>query len=235
MASVCSSADFAAARTLAHVDDLLLPSLHFAALLAELAQPQPSSRRLVRALATDPQMRLAVNLLAQELGVVPVGELSLPDAGLPVLEPGLLCGLVVAVHLQSCCGSDREGIWSTGLQVARRAVALAGTLPAGTRCLLLMTCLLHDAGRLILASQGVRHRESVLTARRSGLTLIEAERAVHGCDHAELGATLFARWRLPDSLVEAVARHHCPALGDAWLADLVATALDHRPDRGDRV
>jgi hypothetical protein len=231
MASVCTG--FGAARTLARVDDLLLPSVHFAALLTELAQPAPSSRRLVRALAADPQHRLAVQMLSQDLGLAPVRALSPPDAGLPGLEPGLLAGLIVAVHLQSCCGSDREGIWSIGLQVARRAMVAAGALPAGMRCLLMMTGLLHDAGRLVLGSQ-IRHREEVLAARRSGLSLIEAERAVHGCDHAVLGAALFARWRLPDILVEAVARHHCPAVGDAPVADLLATTIEHMPDTGGR-
>jgi hypothetical protein len=229
MSSLRSGQVCGSARIFARVDDFLLPSAHFPALLAELAQPVPSSQRLARTLAADPHTRLAVHMLAQDLGVAPSGALSLLHVHLQELEPGLLAGLVVAVHLQTCCGSDQEGLWSTGLQVARRAVAAAGPLPAGTRCLLLMTSLLHDAGHLVLGSQGVGLREEVQEAVRSGLSLIEAERAVHGCDHAVLGAALFARWRLPDILVEAVARHHCPAVGDAPVADLLATIIARTP------
>ena len=57
--------------------------------------------------------------------------------------------------------------------------------------------------------------------------LPESERAVVGHDHAEIGALLFERWRLPKVLVEAVAHHHDPTLvpGVAGLVGAVNTLL----------
>ena len=40
--------------------------------------------------------------------------------------------------------------------------------------------------------------------------MIEAEKALLGVDHAEVGARLMARWNLPAHLVTAVRCHHQP-------------------------
>ena len=47
---------------------------------------------------------------------------------------------------------------------------------------------------------------------QNGSPRLEAERAVLQTDHCELGACLLKRWRLPESIVEAVSHHHRPVL-----------------------
>jgi HD-like signal output (HDOD) protein len=72
--------------------------------------------------------------------------------------------------------------------------------------------LLHDVGRLTLASQLPELYKQVLQLTRSEkLPLIEAEARVFGATHAEIGAYLLGLWGLPDAIVEAVAWHHLPA------------------------
>jgi putative nucleotidyltransferase with HDIG domain len=76
----------------------------------------------------------------------------------------------------------------------------------------LMAGLLHDVGRLILAAELPDVLEDVFqVARERELALHEAERAVLGTTHAELGAYLLGLWGLPQRIVEAVAFHHAPA------------------------
>lgn len=71
--------------------------------------------------------------------------------------------------------------------------------------------LLHDIGRLLLAVRAPQRFEEVVdTARREGLPMLEAERAVLGVDHAELGGYLLGVWGLPPAIVSAVRHHHNP-------------------------
>jgi putative nucleotidyltransferase with HDIG domain len=73
--------------------------------------------------------------------------------------------------------------------------------------------LLHDLGKLV--TNEFLTRQSMMAIRQQlvdGRPLVQAEREVLGTDHAEVGAALLYLWRLPDSLVEAVAMHHQPML-----------------------
>lgn len=69
--------------------------------------------------------------------------------------------------------------------------------------------LLHDIGKLIL----VRYLRAdmatiVACCDARGLTFVEAERELFGCDHAEVGGMMARRWGLSDDIVQAIERHH---------------------------
>ncbi len=95
--------------------------------------------------------------------------------------------------------------------------------------------LLHDAGRLVLATNLPESFERACQlATAKGLSHWEAEREEFGTTHAEVGAYLFGLWGLPESIVEAVAYHHspsrCPHPGPAMLtalhvADILSSEL----------
>ena len=71
--------------------------------------------------------------------------------------------------------------------------------------------ILHDIGKLILASvSGEAWNRALDLSRSKNIALIAAEREILGCTHAEVGAYLLGMWGLPDSIVEAVARHCQP-------------------------
>ncbi len=72
--------------------------------------------------------------------------------------------------------------------------------------------LLHDAGKLILASAlGEQYQQVLVHNEKAGVGLYAAEREVLGCSHAEVAAYLFGLWGLPSAIIEAVAWHHDPA------------------------
>ncbi len=72
--------------------------------------------------------------------------------------------------------------------------------------------MLHDCGKLVLATNLPELYGQALTlAREQGLPSWEAERATFGATHAEVGAYLLGIWGLPNTIVEALAFHHCPA------------------------
>jgi HD-like signal output (HDOD) protein/ActR/RegA family two-component response regulator len=72
--------------------------------------------------------------------------------------------------------------------------------------------LLHDAGKLILASTLSKQYQQVLEYKeKANIGLYAAEHEMLGCTHAQVAAYLFGLWGLPGTIVEAVAWHHEPA------------------------
>jgi putative nucleotidyltransferase with HDIG domain len=131
-----------------------------------------------------------------------------------------------------------EALWEHSRTVAETAGAIAQDQRADERVAreAALAGLLHDIGRLMLASQLAGPYKDVLNLiRLENLSVSEAERRVLGTTHAEVGAYLLGLWGLPDALVEAVAWHHnpagCPgttftALTAVHAADAVVRAAD---------
>src|SRR5258708_7893735 len=74
--------------------------------------------------------------------------------------------------------------------------------------------LLHDIGKLILASNFSTQYDQVIAAA-GGRTpaLLGAEQKTFGANHADIGGYLLGLWGLPVPVVEAIALHHHPAKG----------------------
>jgi putative nucleotidyltransferase with HDIG domain len=100
----------------------------------------------------------------------------------------------------------------------------------------LMAGLLHDLGKLILATNFKDTYRQVLTeSRNSDHKLWELEHETFGTSHAEIGAYLMGLWNLENSIIEAIAFHHCPSNSASSQLGLltavhVANALDHEED-----
>jgi putative nucleotidyltransferase with HDIG domain len=76
----------------------------------------------------------------------------------------------------------------------------------------LMAGLLHDLGKLILATNFQEPYKEVLSrAKESDRHLWELEYEAFGTSHAEVGAYLMGLWNLETPIIEAIAFHHCPA------------------------
>ncbi|WP_067619041.1 HDOD domain-containing protein [Dissulfuribacter thermophilus] len=78
--------------------------------------------------------------------------------------------------------------------------------------------LLHDIGRLIMASYYMDEYEQIQSLiKREGLSAIEAESRV-GLLHTEVGKWLVRKWQLPKDLEKAVAEHHFVPSGSGPLS-----------------
>jgi putative nucleotidyltransferase with HDIG domain len=108
-----------------------------------------------------------------------------------------------------------DNLWRHSLLAASAAeLALAECPIPGTDSSTAFTLgLLHDIGKLITSQ--FLDRQSLIGIRQElvqGASPVEAERAVLGTDHAEVGASLLHVWRIPGLIIEGVARHHSPVL-----------------------
>lgn len=71
--------------------------------------------------------------------------------------------------------------------------------------------LLHDIGKLVLATRSPQHfARSIEESRVDKIPLYVAEQQLMKVTHAEVGAYLLGLWGLPAPVVEAVANHHMP-------------------------
>ncbi len=96
-----------------------------------------------------------------------------------------------------------------------------------------LSALLHDIGRLVLASKMPDQFCAVLArANERGCHDFEAEEELLGTSHAEIGAYLLGLWGIPNLAVEAIAHHHRPTRiphsdFDSTVALYVAELLAH--------
>ena len=89
--------------------------------------------------------------------------------------------------------------------------------------------LLHDVGKILIYEFLPKEAEAAtLMSHARTMPIYEAERAVIGVDHAELGSRLIEKWGLPSQLAAAIAGHHdlsaCADPADRKLAALVGIA-----------
>jgi putative nucleotidyltransferase with HDIG domain len=142
-----------------------------------------------------------------------------PNQAVKILGADLTRTLVLAADLFSRYNPASlrpfsiEALWEHSRAVAELAglIATAQHVDERTARESALSGLLHDIGRLTLASQLTGPYKEVMTLiRTEGLQPADAERRVLGTTHAEVGAYLLGLWGLPDALVEAVAWHHNP-------------------------
>jgi putative nucleotidyltransferase with HDIG domain len=123
----------------------------------------------------------------------------------------LAVGMNGVFRVEQCPGFDAPGYLRHGVGVALAARSLA---PLGRHSpeLAFTAGLLHDIGELLLASSFSSQYVEVLAYRKHhDCFLVEAERAILGIDHAEVGGLLAETWRFPPAIREAIAYHHEPA------------------------
>ena len=102
----------------------------------------------------------------------------------------------------------KAGEHSQQVGAAARAIAKAEEMPRSIVDDAFVAGLLHDVGKLVLASSLPEQFARVSAdASRSGLAV---EREVFGTTHAEVGGYLLGLWGLPARVVEAINLHHFP-------------------------
>ncbi len=69
--------------------------------------------------------------------------------------------------------------------------------------------LLHDLGKIVVEVYLPElYAEVIEYMKHKNCLFIEAEREVLGTDHCKIGAMVANKWRLPDSVIEAIQKHH---------------------------
>jgi putative nucleotidyltransferase with HDIG domain len=130
-------------------------------------------------------------------------------------------------------GIDSGKLWRHSVATAFNAKFAAES--AGLDANLLFTAgLMHDIGKLVLAQANLQKNGAVFHQPTDAVTL-ETELLSFGCNHAEVGAGLLEKWRLPLQLSYSVRHHHHPQAAGRYeklaacvaLGDLVTHSAEH--------
>ncbi len=86
--------------------------------------------------------------------------------------------------------------------------------------------LLHDVGKIIFQQfMATEYGQVILLSETRQMPRVQAEREILGVDHAELGARLAIKWKLPGELASGIEGHHdmsrCPNEAHKGLAALL--------------
>jgi HD-like signal output (HDOD) protein len=110
-----------------------------------------------------------------------------------------------------------DQLWVHSVNVAQiaRDLVLFETKDRTRASQALTAGLLHDLGKVVLVSNfdDLYGRVHSL-ARKQPVALWDVEKEMFGANHGEIGACLVGMWNMPSHIVEAVALHHEPPLGE---------------------
>lgn len=195
-----------------------MPDLYLE-LLDELNRAEPSIENLGQIISRDPAMSVKLLQLVNSAFFGLPQRISHPSEAAMYVGTDTVRALVLSLQFFALFERVRipefsfDGLWAhcfaTGV-AARRIARLERLDPEETN-LAFTAGLLHDAGKLVLATGLPNQYQSALRLQRQQpMPAWRVERESLGSSHAEVGAYLLGLWALPDSLVEALAWHHHP-------------------------
>lgn len=161
------------------------------------------------------------------------GEVTSVDAAIARVGLRMIKGIVSAAAVGGtikppvCEGFDFDAFWRHGVAAATAAQMLAFSTGADPSTAF-TSGLLYRIGQLVMAAQvPAAFAEALAQRAAGGGDALLIERAVLGVDHAIVGTSVAAHWRLPASIVEALAQQNAPlARGQTPTLGQIAGAAD---------
>jgi len=203
-----------------------LPSL-YVELTKELESPEPSINRVAELVSSDVGMSAKILQIANSAFFGLREHVSIPARAVNLLGLDTIRALVLSLHIFSQFDRSQvpsfslNALWSHSLAVGEHARQIARMERQGRKLTdeAFTAGLLHDLGKLVLAANlPGEYARALSLSCGAKISQDEAEKQTFGASHAGIGAYLLGLWGFPDSVVEAVAFHHCPSrcLGKAF-------------------
>jgi putative nucleotidyltransferase with HDIG domain len=206
---------------IAQVKELPVVSLTVRKLTAQLNQPDLHRDELVDTLRCDNVLTAKLLRICNSPDFGAREAVVSLDQALLLLGDNTVFRMVCSIGYGSTLGSsipgydtEANGLWAHSLTTGVGAEYLAevetyGDFPPSTA---FTAGLLHDIGKTVIGKILTPKYRIDIRAKITGegLSRTEAEKAILGADHSEVGACLLKRWALPAPIIEAVRNHHAP-------------------------
>ena len=218
-----------------------LPNLYLEVMDA-LRANDPSPAKIGQIISRDMGMTAKILQVVNSVAYATRSEITQPEQA--VLRIGLdtMQSLVLSVSIFSSLAPTLGAVYSVDnlWRHSNRTGALCRTLARAegiaeaSRGTYISAGLLHDVGKLIIASSDPRLPGMIWDiATAEAKPTWQVEKEMLGCSHAEVRAYLLGIWGLPFPIVEAVAWHHHPSRSSSeeispLAAVHVANALEAR-------
>jgi HD-like signal output (HDOD) protein len=221
-----------------------LPTLYLEVLDA-IQNPRSSLERVGDIISRDISMTAKILQLVNSASFGLRRHVASPVEAVKLLGIDTIKALVLSVQIFSHFDHRQKGafaldvLWQHSLATSTCAKRIAQDVQQDRHVVdhAFMAGLLHDVGTLALAANlPDLYGAALVQAQAHGTPVWEAERALLGTTHAEVGAYLLGLWGLPEPIVEVLAFHHRPsACPDQRFSPLtavhIANALVHAEHR----
>lgn len=195
-----------------------LPAMsHVASKVLELsADPNASARRIQQVIADDQAMTARILKIANSAMYACSRRIKTLTEAVVMLGFNSIRSLVVTSAARNLYsnGTKRMGL--------KERLLWEHSIGCGFACKLLvqrehpqlveeafMAGLMHDIGKLVLNLQAPeRFDEIVQIVYNENRAFAETEREILGFDHAQVGALLVGKWKLPAALEQVIGHHH---------------------------
>jgi putative nucleotidyltransferase with HDIG domain len=205
-----------------------------ARLFKMLENPEAAQADVARLIGQDQALSAKTLRLANSPFFGYARKVSSISQALLVLGFDVVKGLVLTSGVSDLIRKSMKGLWEHSLAVAAASGVVARRLKYKDAEEMLLAGLLHDLGKVVLATEMPRETRAVIDrAAADGITFYEAERRMGDFDHGDVGAWLAEHWNLPPGLADPIEHHHQPeraenapeAAAVVHLADLLVRAL----------
>lgn len=207
--------------------------------------PDYSTDALVKLIQLDPELTAQILRLVNSVqlrggGIASMDEAVMRLGAWEVTNTALsvTLGRLVSMKKTGYC-PDPEALWRhcVGCALACRHLRKMTRNVHADGDLVFTSGLLHDIGKIVINNSPEESVEVIVEVmNEEGISAADAELAVFGCDHAEMGGLILEQWNLPADLTNAVRFHHTPEFGTSSLATLVhvgnCCAKVHATSRG---
>jgi putative nucleotidyltransferase with HDIG domain len=188
-------------------------------LLGTLAQSSPDVLRLERLINKDPALAGTLLSVANSAAYSRYASTSSTMDAISRLGFSKLKRFALSQAFAKVFRFGRPpAIWSPtrfhlhSSAVGMAAEILADRLPVEDADHAFLCGLMHDIGKLLIAVAFPELWQRIDTFALHGGSPIDKERELLGVDHAELSALAGERWKLPQSVSDAIRLHHSPRL-----------------------
>jgi len=231
-------ADEATRRMIADIGELPTLPGTYATLMSAIDDPEASLNQIAGIVSRDTAVAAKVLQLVNSAFFGITSQVTTVSAAVGFLGFDLLKNLVVTIELFRTFSSGSGVAGFSAEEVQRHSccvAAIAARLPVSRSKAdaTSVAGLLHDIGKLVLATRSAQQFERALQAAiTENRPLYVLEEEMNGASHAEIGGYLLKLWGLPASVVEAVSRHHHPIRTDNTTIDMsmaihIADLLEH--------
>ncbi len=223
-----------------------LPSI-YTEIMAEMQSDDPSINNVGEIIGRDVSMTAKILQVVNSVFFGLPRKIGNPQQAVKLLGLEAIKSLVLSVKIFSEFSQQQhawfniDGIFNHSISVSTHAKAIVKSEKMDQDLVnySLMAGLLHDLGKLILATNfNQTYKQVMAESRSSSRQLWELEQEAFGTSHAEIGAYLMGLWNIENPIIEAIAFHHCPSRSASNHMGLlaavhIANGLDHEEASAD--
>ena len=172
-----------------------------------------SLEQIARVIEVDPVLTARILRLVNSAFYGVSGAIVSVHEALVMLGMDVVRGVILSSAAMDLAAGRQSirGLWEHSFGAAVAATSLGRVLGLPRIEEISAAALMHDIGKLVLASQlGKDYDNVVRYAVRRDMSVRQAEIELLGVPHDEIGRWLVTRWRLPRSIAVPIGLHHEP-------------------------